>query len=152
MAAAIINLALIASFFSCSVPARTIERFSACVPAGISLDSLVAVEPRESNLHAAATKVNVKLRLTQLKARCKRGKLVDGQGKQIYFVTLIGCWGNPPADYLELLERQAQEIKRLKKKYTVIQIRCAQNVDLRTISQNLPQQVGLLRLRLLLTK
>ncbi len=79
-------------------------------------------------------KVTVKMRLVQLKARCKRGMLVDGKGKQIYFYTLIGCWGNPPADYLDLLEHQAQEIQRLKKRYTVIQISCAQSVDFRTIS------------------
>ena len=134
MATAIINLALIASLFSFAVPARSSDRFSGCLPAEISLDSRVTVEPTKSNQHATAMKVTVRMRLVQLKARCKRGKLVDGNGKQIYFYTLIGCWGNPPADYRELLERQAQEIQRLKKRYTVIQIPCGGSVDPRTIS------------------
>ena len=134
MATAIINLALIASLFFGAVPARPSERFSGCLPAGISLDSLVTIEPAKANQHGATMKVTVSMRLVQLKARCKRGKLVDGKGKQIYFYALLGCWGNPPADYLELLEHQAQEIQRLKKKYTVIQIPCAQSVDPRTIN------------------
>ena len=134
MVTAIINLALIASFFSCALPARSHDRFSGCLPAEISLDSLVTSEPAKANQPGATMKVTVRMRLVQLKARCKRGKLVDGKGKQIYFYTLIGCWGNPPADYLELLKHQAQEIQRLKKRYTVIQIPCAQSVDPRTIS------------------
>ena len=134
MATAIINLALIASLFFGAVPARPSERFSGCLPAGISLDGLVTIEPAKANQHGATMKVTVSMRLVQLKARCKRGKLVDVQGKQIYFYTLIGCWGNPPADYLELLDHQAKEIQRLKKRYTVIQIPCAQSVDPRTIS------------------
>ena len=134
MATAIINLALIASLFSGTVPARSSERFSGCLPAGISLDSLVTMEPAQTNQPAVTMKVTVGMRLAQLKARCKRGKLVDGKGKQIYFYALIGCWGNPPADYLELLEHQAKEIQRLQKRYTVIQIPCAQSVDPRTIS------------------
>jgi len=39
-------------------------------------------------------------------------------------VQLIGCWGNPPEDYMEQLERQRLEIKRLKEKYTVVEISC----------------------------
>lgn len=101
---------------------------------GNSLDSFVMIESSESNPRAAARKITVRMRLVQLKARCKRGKLVDGKGKEIYFYTLIGCWGNPPADYLDLLKQQAREIVRLKKKYTVIQIPCAQSVDPRSIS------------------
>ncbi|MGH9927733.1 MAG: hypothetical protein ACREA9_00755 [Pyrinomonadaceae bacterium] len=134
MATMIINLALIASLFSGAAPARSSERFSGCMPAEISLDSFVIIEPTKANQPAAPMKVTVRMRLVQLKARCKRGKLVDGKGKEIYLYTLIGCWGNPPADYLELLEHQAKEIQRLKKRYTVIQIPCAQSVDPRTIS------------------
>ncbi|MGH9927961.1 MAG: hypothetical protein ACREA9_01905 [Pyrinomonadaceae bacterium] len=134
MATAIFNLALIASFFSGAVPARSSERFCECLPAEISLDSFVMIESSESNSRAAARKITVRMRLVQLKARCKRGKLVDGKGREIYFYTLIGCWGNPPADYLDLLKHQDQEIQRLKKRYTVIQIPCAQSVDPRSIS------------------
>jgi hypothetical protein len=134
MATVIINLALIASFFSCAAAVRSADRFSRCLPAEISLDSLVIMESSKSDKHPSALKVAVKMRLEQLNARCKRGKLVDGKSRQIYFYTLIGCWGNPPEDYLEQLQHQAEEIQRLKKRYTVIQIPCAQTVDPRIIS------------------
>jgi hypothetical protein len=71
--------------------------------------------------------------LTKLRARCKQGKLVDGTGREIYFYRLAGCWGNPPEDYQEVLEKQRNEIVRLKKKYTVIEISCNQD-DPRKIS------------------
>jgi hypothetical protein len=133
MATVIINLVLIASFF-CAAPARSGDQFSRCLPEEISLDSLVSMESSKSDKHPSALKVTVKIRLEQLNARCKRGKLVDGKSRQIYFYTLIGCWGNPPENYLEQLQHQAEEIQRLKKRYTVIQIPCAQSVDPRTIS------------------
>jgi hypothetical protein len=62
--------------------------------------------------------------LKQLKARCKRGKLLDANGKEIYFYRLTGCWGNPPADYQEILQRQSEELEKLKKHYHVIEMTC----------------------------
>ena len=64
------------------------------------------------------------LRLLEL--RCQESKLVDKAGRETYFFHLIGCWGNPPVDYEERLALQAQEIQRLKKQYTVLEIPCAQ--------------------------
>ena len=69
-------------------------------------------------------KVTVKQTLQKLRARCSRGKLVDSKGREIRFLFVQGCWGNPPADYLEILERQRIEIERLKKLYTVIEMTC----------------------------
>jgi hypothetical protein len=66
-------------------------------------------------------------KLIQLKARCAKGKLVDPRGKEVRIVQLIGCWGNPPEDYQEQLDRQQTELKRLKEKYVVIEIPCEQN-------------------------
>lgn len=139
MITAIINLSLLASLFCYSLPAGHGEDVAGCVPSGIDLKSVVAMDAPQPSTRMGARKTTVKQRLSQLKARCKRGKLLDGKGRQIYFYSLIGCWGNPPADYLELLNHQEQEIQRLKKRYTVIQIPCAQSVDPRTISQNSPQ-------------
>lgn len=103
------------------------DRFSACLPEDVKLDEVVSIE-------GEATKpVTVRQKLTELKARCKSGKLVDGKGKPIQFVHLIGCWGNPPEDYEEQIERQRAEIKRLKTKFTVVEISCAQGRDLRQI-------------------
>lgn len=71
--------------------------------------------------------LTVEQKLTKLKATCKKGKLLDQNGREIRFVQLIGCWGNPPVDYQEQLDRQQKEVKELSEKYTVIQIPCAQS-------------------------
>jgi hypothetical protein len=69
-------------------------------------------------------RVTVKERLTELKARCKKGSLVDGRGREIYFYRLTGCRGNPPDNYQEILERQRSEISRLRKRHMVIEMTC----------------------------
>jgi hypothetical protein len=97
-------------------------RISTCFPPGIDLDARVAdttLSPKQN--------LTVSMRLKQLKARCQKGKLVDRKGRQIRFYNLIGCWGNPPADYEEMLQNQTREIEQLEKRYTVIQIPCAQS-------------------------
>ena len=80
----------------------------------------------KSTTGKAAKQITVRETLVRLKARCKRGKLVTGSGREIRFYRLIGCWGNPPADYQEQFAQQSRELRRLKKKYTVIEIPCAQ--------------------------
>ncbi len=109
------------------------DSFLACLPESIHSDEVVSVQQAKSGNPDVARKVTVRQALTRLKARCKDGKLVDGAGKEIRIVRLIGCWGNPPDDYQEQLERQSKEIERLKKRYTVIEIPCAQS-DPRLIS------------------
>jgi hypothetical protein len=66
----------------------------------------------------------VKQTLRVMKAKCWKGKLVDAKKREIYFYDLQGCWGNPPQDYLEIMDNQRKEIAELKKKYTVIEINC----------------------------
>jgi len=105
-----------------------------CLPAGIKPDTVVTSERVMSKGSTAIRKVTVSQLLTKLRARCKKGKLVDGKSREIYFYRLVGCWGNPPDDYQELLEKQRNEIVRLKKKYTVIEIPCNQDGDPRKIS------------------
>ena len=73
--------------------------------------------------------INVKDRLKRLKARCRRGKLVDAKRREIKFFK-AECWGNPPADYLEIQQRQRGELARLRKKYTVIEIACGPSLML----------------------
>ena len=70
-------------------------------------------------------KITVGQTLRKLGAECWRGTLVDGRRKPIYFFDLQGCWGNPPADYLEILDQQKEEISKLRKKYTVIEMTCS---------------------------
>ena len=74
--------------------------------------------------HRNETKVTVDQTLQRLKAHCRKRKLVDANGREIYFYRLAGCWGNPPADYQEILQRQSEELQKLKKHYHVIEMTC----------------------------
>lgn len=102
------------------------DKLIACLPEGIKLEEIVTAPQLKSATKAANKKVTVKDILSQLKAHCDKGKLVDGAGREIHFFRLIGCWGNPPEDYQEQIARQNEELQRLKKKYTVVEISCAQ--------------------------
>lgn len=92
-----------------------ISRQFPCVKDNVYADELVA---------GGNTTTNVKDKLKQLKARCRKGMLVDARRREIRFFR-SECWGNPPADYLEIQQEQRLELARLKKKYTVIEIACA---------------------------
>jgi hypothetical protein len=89
-------------------------------------DSPFRGQGRESGaLHDTAKHtITVAEKLASLKARCKKGMLIDGHGRQIYFFQLAGCWGNPPDNYQEILENQNTELIRLRKRYTVIEMTC----------------------------
>lgn len=73
---------------------------------------------------AYGRKVTVKETLRNLKSRCVGGRLVDRTGREIRFYRIQGCWGNPPADYLEILDNQRKEIGDLKKRYILIEMTC----------------------------
>ncbi len=81
--------------------------------------------PKEIKETALVSKSKtVRQTLKMIKAKCSKGKLVDAKKREIRFYNLQGCWGNPPADYLEIMENQQTEIAELKKKYMVIEISC----------------------------
>ncbi|MGH9947399.1 MAG: hypothetical protein ACRD6X_09380 [Pyrinomonadaceae bacterium] len=88
-----------------------------CLESGIGLDDIVSFATDDS------PKITVKDKLAAMKARCLKGKLVDKKCREIRFVK-EECWGNPPADYLEIQERRRKEVAELKKKYTVIEMPC----------------------------
>jgi hypothetical protein len=108
------------------------EPYSGCLTEGIQLQEIVTAPLSDSA--ANDKKATVKQTLQLLKARCRKGKLVDGTGKEIRFFRLIGCWGNPPDDYEAQLRKQAEELDRLRKKYIVVEISCDQGQDLRKIN------------------
>ena len=111
------------------------DSFNACLPEDVKPEMVVTLESNQpATTNAKPRPVTVKQRLLQLKAHCKDGKLLDGQGKEIRFVHLLGCWGNPPEDYQEQLNQQQAEIKRLKEKYTVVQLSCDQVRDVKLIN------------------
>lgn len=95
-----------------------------CLPPDIKLDLVVSVIRKTPSLKGEVEREIVKQRLNKLDARCKSGKLIDGKNKEIRFYKLRGCWGNPPVDYLEIMDKQRKELQELKKKYTVIEITC----------------------------
>jgi len=67
--------------------------------------------------------VTVQDKLTEMKARCRKGRLVDSKDREIRFFHL-SCWGNPPENYQEIRQRETAELAKLKKRYTVIEFGC----------------------------
>jgi hypothetical protein len=100
------------------------RRYQECLPEGMKLSDVVSTTFVKPGSRLEPKKTTVEQKLIELKARCKKGKLVDGSGKEIRFYRLVGCWGNPPADYQEILARQKGEIERLKKNYAVVEMTC----------------------------
>ena len=96
-----------------------------CLPTDVGLNDVVNVTNITTKSgETIFKKTTVSQSLKKLKARCGRGKLIDGKGRQIRFYRLKGCWGNPPFNYLEILDQQRSELVELKKKYTVIEMTC----------------------------
>jgi len=101
----------------------------ACLPQGIQPTEVVNYRGLKPSTQKGKQAITVQEKLASLKGRCKKGKLVDGSGKQIYFFRLQGCWGNPPENYQEILDKQNRELLRLKKRYTVIEMTCNPSGD-----------------------
>jgi len=101
------------------------NRLASCLPEGVKLTSEI-LEQSAGSTSAKGKPKTVASKLAELRARCKNRKLVSRNGKEIRIVQLIGCWGNPPEDYQEQVQRQQREIEELRKKYIVIEIPCTQ--------------------------
>jgi hypothetical protein len=110
---------IIASLLLLSCPPAAAPSCCACLPKGIELKDVVGYSALKRK-----QAVTVAEKLSSLKARCKRGKLVDASGREIYFFQMTGCWGNPPEDYQQILDEQAAKLTQLKKRYTVIEMTC----------------------------
>ena len=98
-----------------------------CLPADIKLSDVVdATSTGYANgIPVGLHKVTVEQTLNELKATCNSdNKLVDGNGKQIIFYHLTGCWGNPPYNYQDILQKQRDETDKLKQQYIVIEMTC----------------------------
>ena len=101
-----------------------------CLPDGVDENDIAAISgvpPKKSG--SSAGRSTVRTTLKAIGARCSTEKLIDRRGRRIRFYFLKGCWGNPPADYLEILDRQRDELKRLRKRSTVIEISCDGKID-----------------------
>ncbi len=101
-----------------------------CIPDDVNADDFAVVNGVPTKAKEPSEKrPTVKDQLNAIGARCLRQKLIDRRGRQVKFYLLKGCWGNPPADYLEILDRQRDELKRMRKRYTVIEISCDGKID-----------------------
>ena len=116
-APAVISLALTVAV---DLRAETVQ----CLPEYVKPTDVVSTRLVQTDGATLVEKITVEQKLTELKANCKNGKLVDAAGTEIYFYKLTGCWGNPPRNYQEMLQRQEAELAILRKQYTVIEMTC----------------------------
>jgi hypothetical protein len=91
-----------------------------CLPEGFQLSDIVTYRLRS---RVSAAHITIEDKLGELKATCKRGKLLDSQGKEIRFFK-FSCFGNPPEDYREIAQKEGQELEKLQKQYHVIILQC----------------------------
>ena len=96
-----------------SAPSKNLS----CLPKDVRADEVVSYDVKGKST------VTVEKKLIELKARCRKGKLVEASGREIRFFR-TSCWGNPPEDYLEIQKREGEELAKLKKRYTVIVFGC----------------------------
>jgi hypothetical protein len=101
------------------------NKYGACLPDGINATDIVSTrEVKSPKGRREVQKISVEQKLKDLKARCRRGKLVDASGTEIRFYKLAGCWGHPSDDDREVLDRQKQELAKLRKRYRVVEMTC----------------------------
>jgi hypothetical protein len=91
-----------------------------CLPETFTLDESIAYRTRSDG---ELQEIKLKDRLREMQASCRGGKLVDRQKREIR-IFRVACFGNPPADYDEIRQREQEELSRLKKHFTVILIEC----------------------------
>lgn len=115
---AILFIHLLLLDLNCTSFAR--QRFP-CLPPDLKPTDIVSAE-RVGDPPEILT-VTVEEKLIQLDARCKRGKLLDGKGKEIRFYR-AHRFGAPTAYALEIMRREQDELEALRKKYTVIEMTC----------------------------
>jgi hypothetical protein len=111
------------------IPTMATGSDDGCLPQGINATDVVSIQAARPGKNSEAVTVTVAQKLKELKARCRKHKLVDSRGREIRFYQLVGCWGNPPADYRQQLERQARELATLRRRYRVIEMTCSTSDD-----------------------
>ena len=112
-----------ASSASPSAESEDDRPFAHCLPADIKLSDVAEAHPADAS--GKAQVVTVREKLDALRATCgAENKLVDENGRPIVFYRLIGCWGRPPPDYLEQLQKQRAALEQLRQRNTVIEMTC----------------------------
>jgi hypothetical protein len=95
-----------------------------CLPEGFQLKDQVSASSKGQDSKQPLT---IGDRLLELKARCKKGKLFDGKGREIRLFK-PSCFGNRPDNYEEIVQKESQELADLQKRYAVIVIACGRNI------------------------
>lgn len=119
-----------------------------CLPPGVKLSDVVEAT-RAGNVNGQwveSRQITVEEKLKDLNATCSRERtLIDGNARPIVFYHLVGCWGNPPPDYQEILQKQQAEIERLKQQNTVIEMTCnPSGVRISCLSETVLDRPGLI--------
>jgi hypothetical protein len=102
----------------CRAGTQSIQKPLPCLPKDVGAGDLV-----EYGAGSKTAKVTVGKKLSEMKARCSKGKLLDRKGREIRFFH-ISCWGNPPPNYLEIQREEQTELAKLKQRFTVIVLGC----------------------------
>jgi len=118
MLAALLALVMVNSF-SCMDGS-----YRVCLPSDLKASEVIEVVTQLGPGGPEKKAFTVGDRLKRHKARCRKGKLVDASGRPIVFYRLKGCWGTPPENYQEIIEKQTAEIEKLRKDNVVIEIPC----------------------------
>ena len=89
----------------------------ACLPKDVKADEILTYGVNgKPNLTVQDT-------LKQMKARCRKGKLVARDNREIHFFRRA-CWGNPPMEADEIRAEEYRQLQELKKKYRVVSFSC----------------------------
>ncbi len=101
------------------MPSASLAQAYTCLPDDVDRRSLDTVRTTSGTTLRRA--------LRSVRARCsRRAGLVISSGRPIKIFQRQDCWGNPPAEpeRSEIVRAQEGEIRKLKRRYYVIQIAC----------------------------
>jgi hypothetical protein len=91
-----------------------------CLPEGFRLTDIVSYNEKGKG---GRDHLTIRDKLIEMKAQCKDGKLLHKKGREIRFFK-FSCFGNPPADYDEIAQKEREQLEKLQKDYTVIVVAC----------------------------
>lgn len=115
----------IAALVCLEISAMAVNDPGSCLPDGIKLTDIVSTrDVRSPTGGREILKTTVEQKLKEIKARCRKKKLVDASRTEIRFYKLTGCWGIESPNDREVLDRQTRELAVLRKRYKVIEMTC----------------------------
>ena len=101
--------------------------FSNCLPSDIKPADIVSasITGFTNGVQVGLKQITVEQKLNELKAKCNsNNELIDSNLTPIAFYKLKSCWGVLPPNYEEILQKEKDDIDKLEKNYTVIEMTC----------------------------